>query len=103
MVCDFIEQGGRRRRRWRERFAARPLAGVRLRARPASAIGVANQTTMLSGESLAIAEEFREGDGRGATAPRRIAEHFRTFDTICSATQERQDAVDAAAARSRST
>ena len=40
-------------------------------------IGVANQTTMLARESLEAAR----------------AEEFRTFDTICSATQERQDAV----------
>ena len=55
-------------------------------------VGVANQTTMLSGESLAIAAEVgkslarRWGDGA-------VTQHFRTFDTICSATQERQDAV----------
>jgi 4-hydroxy-3-methylbut-2-enyl diphosphate reductase len=55
-------------------------------------VGVANQTTMLSGESLAIAGEVGKSMARrwGAEA---IAEHFRTFDTICSATQERQDAV----------
>ena len=55
-------------------------------------VGVANQTTMLSGESLAIAAEFRKslvlryGEAN-------IDQHFRSFDTICSATQERQDAV----------
>ncbi len=55
-------------------------------------VGVANQTTMLSNESLAIAAEIRASMVRryGETA---LPEHFRTFDTICSATQERQDAV----------
>ncbi|MDX2206533.1 MAG: 4-hydroxy-3-methylbut-2-enyl diphosphate reductase [Gemmatimonadales bacterium] len=55
-------------------------------------IGVANQTTMLSGESLAIAAEFRKSLAirYGEAA---IDDHFRAFDTICSATQERQDAV----------
>jgi 4-hydroxy-3-methylbut-2-en-1-yl diphosphate reductase len=60
-------------------------------------IGVANQTTMLSGDSLEIAEEV------GRSLERRFgrepgfdpADHFRSFDTICSATQERQDAVQA--------
>jgi 4-hydroxy-3-methylbut-2-enyl diphosphate reductase len=55
-------------------------------------VGVANQTTMLAGESLAIAAKIGE-----AMAARygddEAAEHFRNFDTICSATQERQDAL----------
>ncbi|MFO7894941.1 MAG: 4-hydroxy-3-methylbut-2-enyl diphosphate reductase [Longimicrobiales bacterium] len=55
-------------------------------------VGAANQTTMLSTESLAIAEAV------GASIAKRYGddlkdEHFRSFDTICSATQERQDAV----------
>jgi 4-hydroxy-3-methylbut-2-enyl diphosphate reductase len=55
-------------------------------------VGVANQTTMLSNESLAIAAELRASMTRrwGEAA---LADHFRTFDTICSATQDRQDAV----------
>jgi 4-hydroxy-3-methylbut-2-enyl diphosphate reductase len=55
-------------------------------------VGVANQTTMLSGESLAIAAALRDSGARrhGAAA---LVQHFRTFDTICSATQDRQDAV----------
>lgn len=55
-------------------------------------VGIANQTTMLSRESLAIAETFRQAmiERYGAGQE---AEHVRTFDTICSATQERQDAV----------
>jgi 4-hydroxy-3-methylbut-2-enyl diphosphate reductase len=46
---------------------------------------------MLSGESLAIAEEVRRSMARRYGEA--IGEHFRSFDTICSATQERQDAV----------
>ena len=55
-------------------------------------IGVANQTTMLASESLAIGWKIHEtmverfGGEHAAT-------HFRSFGTICSATQERQDAV----------
>jgi 4-hydroxy-3-methylbut-2-en-1-yl diphosphate reductase len=55
-------------------------------------IGVANQTTMLATESLAIAAAV----GRSLASrygQDKLAEHFRSFDTICSATQERQDAV----------
>jgi len=55
-------------------------------------IGVANQTTMLSGESLEIAAEVGASLSR-RYGKERIDEHFRSFDTICSATQERQDAV----------
>ncbi len=55
-------------------------------------IGCANQTTMLSEESLAIADMIR-----GAMVERygreKIDKHFRHFETICKATQERQDAV----------
>jgi 4-hydroxy-3-methylbut-2-en-1-yl diphosphate reductase len=55
-------------------------------------VGVANQTTMLASESLAIAAAV----GRSLAArygTENLAQHFRSFDTICSATQERQDAV----------
>ncbi len=55
-------------------------------------VGCANQTTMLSSESLEVAGLFREAmiQRYGEAA---LEEHFRSFDTICSATQERQDAV----------
>jgi 4-hydroxy-3-methylbut-2-enyl diphosphate reductase len=55
-------------------------------------IGVANQTTMLASESLAIAAEVGAAIERARGAEAR-ARDFRSFDTICSATQERQDAV----------
>jgi 4-hydroxy-3-methylbut-2-enyl diphosphate reductase len=47
---------------------------------------------MLSSESLEIATMFREAikDRWGAD---QVEERFRNFDTICSATQDRQDAV----------
>ena len=55
-------------------------------------VGCANQTTMLMSESLRIGQMFRE-----AMVARygedELKARFRAFDTICSATQERQDAV----------
>lgn len=57
-------------------------------------VGVANQTTMLARESLAIGAAVGEAMAR-AYGQSHVAEHFRTFDTICSATQDRQDAVKA--------
>ena len=55
-------------------------------------VGVANQTTMLATESLAIAGRLR-GMMAEAFGEAHAEENFRSFDTICSATQERQDAV----------
>jgi 4-hydroxy-3-methylbut-2-enyl diphosphate reductase len=61
-------------------------------ARDLQRIGLANQTTMLMSESLEIqdmlAAALRDRYGQEA-----LAERFRAFDTICSATQDRQDAV----------
>ena len=53
-------------------------------------IGVANQTTMLRNETETIQSLLREAVARrdgGSTSK------FRYFDTICGATQERQDAL----------
>ena len=55
-------------------------------------VGVANQTTMLASESLAIAAAVGDAVERVHGGAYR-AENFRSFDTICSATQDRQDAV----------
>ena len=57
-------------------------------------IGCANQTTMLSSESLGIGEMFREAM-RARHGEAEMANRFRAYDTICSATQDRQDAVTA--------
>src|SRR5688572_1491975 len=55
-------------------------------------IGLANQTTMLMSETLTVQETLRRAmlDRYGAAG---LDARFRAFDTICSATQERQDAV----------
>jgi 4-hydroxy-3-methylbut-2-enyl diphosphate reductase len=55
-------------------------------------IGLANQTTMLMGETLAVQELIHDAmrDRYGDAA---LDDRFRAFDTICSATQDRQDAV----------
>jgi len=89
-VCAYIEHGGDR-----AAFLARFGEAVSPGFDPdlhLARIGCANQTTMLSSESLAIAERVRAamvarwGEGEAA-------ERFRAFDTICSATQDRQDAL----------
>ena len=90
VVCDYIEGAGSGER-FLEQFREKMSPGFDP-DRDLERVGVANQTTMLSGESLAIAAEIGKSMARrwGEAA---LAEHFRTFDTICSATQERQDAV----------
>ena len=89
-VCDYVEGRGDRDA-FLTKFARAASPGfdpdVHLRR-----IGVANQTTMLARESLAIGEEVGQAIERARGAEARATD-FRTFDTICSATQERQDAV----------
>ncbi len=89
-VCDYIEgRGDRELFLAKYRKAASPGFDPDVHLRR---IGVANQTTMLAKESLAIGEEVGNAILRARGEEAR-ARDFRTFDTICSATQERQDAV----------
>lgn len=74
-----------------ERFAAALSPGFDP-DRDLGRIGLANQTTMLASESLEIAAVLRDSMAR-RYGEDDIATRFRSFDTICSATQERQDAV----------
>lgn len=92
IVCDYIEGRGDRVA-FLSRFtkAASPHFDP---DRDLSRIGVANQTTMLARESLAIGEAVGQAMARAHGEEYRAA-NFRTFDTICSATQDRQDAVEA--------
>ena len=55
-------------------------------------VGVANQTTMLMSETMAVGEELRKAMAE-RYGEENLAEHFELFDTICSATQDRQDAL----------
>jgi 4-hydroxy-3-methylbut-2-en-1-yl diphosphate reductase len=89
-VCEFLE-GRLSADALMERFAhaASPSFDP---ARDLRRIGVANQTTMLARESLAIGELVGSSMARARGADY-AKDNFRTFDTICSATQERQDAV----------
>jgi 4-hydroxy-3-methylbut-2-enyl diphosphate reductase len=90
IACDYIRNGGSR-----DAFLAHFAHAISPGFDPdvdLQKIGCANQTTMLMSESLEIGEMFRDAmrDRYGEAV---LATHFRAFDTICSATQERQDAV----------
>jgi 4-hydroxy-3-methylbut-2-enyl diphosphate reductase len=90
MACDYIRGGGSRQY-FLQKFDRAISPGfdpdVHLQR-----VGCANQTTMLSSESLEIGEMFQAAirDRYGAD---QLEDRFRAFDTICSATQDRQDAI----------
>jgi 4-hydroxy-3-methylbut-2-en-1-yl diphosphate reductase len=97
LVMDYLERkpGALTRGAFLDHFREKASAGFDP-DRHLDRIGVANQTTMLSGESLAIAAEVGRSLERrfGGEPGFDLAARFRSFDTICSATQERQDAVE---------
>jgi 4-hydroxy-3-methylbut-2-enyl diphosphate reductase len=89
-VCDYIVRGGEP-----QDFLATFQDAVSPGFDPdrhLERVGCANQTTMLSSESLAIGEMFRDAM-RARYGESDLSHRFRAFDTICSATQDRQDAV----------
>ncbi|MDF1814252.1 MAG: 4-hydroxy-3-methylbut-2-enyl diphosphate reductase [Verrucomicrobiales bacterium] len=86
-VCDYLKNGGDR-----DEFLSRFSDAVSSGFDPdihLKRVGVANQTTMLKSETEEIqrrvAAAVIERDGG--------PENFKVFDTICGATQERQDAL----------
>jgi 4-hydroxy-3-methylbut-2-enyl diphosphate reductase len=90
LVCEYIEGKANREQFSKEfEFATSPDFDP---DRDLTRIGLANQTTMLSSESIKIAEMLRASlRARYPNDP--IDDHYRSFETICSATQKRQDAV----------
>jgi 4-hydroxy-3-methylbut-2-en-1-yl diphosphate reductase len=89
-VCRYIREGGDRDEFIR-RFEKAASPGFDP-DRDLQRIGLANQTTMLMSESLEIGEMIRAAM-RERYDDTALPEHYQAFDTICSATQDRQDAV----------
>jgi 4-hydroxy-3-methylbut-2-en-1-yl diphosphate reductase len=90
IVCDYIRRGGDRAAFLR-RFENAVSTGFDP-DRDLQRIGLANQTTMLMTESLEIGDMIRDAmKDRYGDADYR--DRYQAFDTICSATQDRQDAV----------
>jgi 4-hydroxy-3-methylbut-2-enyl diphosphate reductase len=101
MVCDYILASGAAADDPAERAAARQafMARFALASSPGfdpdrdlNRLGVANQTTMLKSETEEIGRMF-ERTMLQRFGPIEINEHFLAFNTICDATQERQDAM----------
>ena len=89
-ACDYILKGGSKEK-FLQKFGQVAASGFDP-DKDLERVGCANQTTMLSSESLEVAKLFSETMAK-KYGPENLEQHFRSFDTICSATQERQDAV----------
>src|ERR1044071_7480349 len=89
-VCNYILHGGNKQE-FLERFKGAYSPGfdpdVHLQA-----VGVANQTTMLRGETEEVQRRLKRAMEQ-KFGIENIDKHFRFFDTICGATQDRQDAL----------
>ena len=89
-VCDYILRGGDKSE-FLEKFKGAHSPGFDPDLHLV-AVGVANQTTMLRGETEEVQRRFRAAMEKKHGAEN-INDHFRFFDTICGATQDRQDAL----------
>jgi 4-hydroxy-3-methylbut-2-enyl diphosphate reductase len=90
-VCNYILHGGNKQD-FLDTFKGAYSAGfdpdIHLQA-----VGVANQTTMLRGETEEVQRRIKNAMIQRFGADQ-LDRHFRFFDTICGATQERQDALE---------
>jgi 4-hydroxy-3-methylbut-2-enyl diphosphate reductase len=89
-VCDYIRRGGNKQE-FLDKFKGAYSPGFDPEAH-LQAVGVANQTTMLRGETEEVQRRIKTAmiERYGADE---VDGHFRFFDTICGATQDRQDAL----------
>lgn len=91
-VCDYIRHGGDREAflaRFANANACSPGFDPALHLKQ---VGVANQTTMLKSETEELQRRIQQAiiDRDG---PELAKKNFQVFDTICGATQDRQDSL----------
>ena len=90
-VCNYILNGGNKQE-FLEKFKGDYSQGfdpdIHLQA-----VGVANQTTMLRGETEEVQRRIKNAMEK-KFGEAELDKHFRFFDTICGATQERQNALE---------
>ena len=89
-VCSYIRHGGSKDE-FLTKFAGSHSPGFDP-DRDLTSVGVANQTTMLRSETEEIQRRLRQAMIDKFSAET-VDQHYRMFDTICGATQERQDAL----------
>lgn len=90
LVCDYIVNGGDKAE-FLKLFEGAYSEGFDPDLH-LNAVGVANQTTMMRGETEEVQRRVKAAMEKKFGAAK-LHEHFRFFDTICGATQERQDAL----------
>lgn len=90
-VCNYIVNGGNKQE-FLEKFKGAYSAGFDP-DKHLQAVGVANQTTMLRGETEEVQHRLKAAMAARFGAEN-VDKHFRFFDTICGATQDRQDALE---------
>ncbi|MGA1238775.1 MAG: 4-hydroxy-3-methylbut-2-enyl diphosphate reductase [Limisphaerales bacterium] len=89
-VCNYIVNGGNKQE-FLEKFKGATSEGFDPDTH-LQAVGVANQTTMLRGETEEVQRRIRQAIAE-RYGVQNLQKHFRFFDTICGATQDRQDAL----------
>ena len=90
LVCSYIREGGDKNlflEEFADRYSRDFNPDIHLQI-----VGVANQTTMMRGETEEVQRRIKSAIEQ-RYGSENINAHFRFFDTICGATQDRQDAL----------